>query len=82
MPAKIRSLLEELSDLTTEKNRCRIIESKSDHIINSAINLLQLVRDEFDSDTAETLIKRFLMSIKTEDPDKFSRALKAARSSK
>lgn len=47
------------------------IKMRADHIIKSAINLLESFDEDFDDETAKRLEKRLLASIKTRSPKRF-----------
>jgi uncharacterized protein (UPF0305 family) len=46
-----RSLLEELNDISIKKDTEAVIESRAAHIIDSAINLIQSIKENFDPET-------------------------------
>jgi hypothetical protein len=77
-----RSLLEELNSITLKKDSEAVVESRAAHVINSAINLLTIIRESFPPDQAYELERRFLNSIKTSDPNKFTRGIRKLRDSK
>ena len=77
-----RSLLEELNDIAVRKDAESVIESRAQHIIDSAINLLHLIRENFDPEQAYELERRFLNSIKGADPAKFTRGIRKFRDAK
>jgi hypothetical protein len=77
-----RSLLEELNDVAVKRDTEAVIESRAVHVINSAINLLGLIRENFDPELAYELERRFLNSIKGGDPAKFTRGIRKLRDSK
>ena len=75
MKRHTRSLLEELNDIAVKKDAESVIESRAVHVINSAINLLELIRENFDPELAYELERRLLNSIKGADPAKFTRGI-------
>ena len=75
MQKKTRSILEELSSVRVNKEPENLVESRASHIIDSAINLVNYIRENFDQETAYLLEKRFNAAIKNLDPDKFSRGV-------
>jgi hypothetical protein len=77
-----RSLLEELNDIAVQRDTEAVIESRAVHVINSAINLLNLIRENFDPELAYELERRFLNSIKGADPAKFTRGIRKLRDHK
>jgi len=74
-----RSLLEELNDIAVKKDTEAVIESRAVHVINSAINLLALIRENFEPEMAYELERRLLNSIKGADPAKFTRGIRKLR---
>lgn len=82
MKRHTRSLLEELNDVAVKRDTEAVIESRAVHVINSAINLLGLIRENFDPELAYELERRFLNSIKGGDPAKFTRGIRKLRDSK
>lgn len=82
MKRQTRSLLEELNDISVKKDTEAVIESRAVHVINSAINLLTLIRENFDPELSYELERRFLNSIKGADPAKFTRGIRKIRDSK
>ena len=77
-----RSILQELSDLGLSRNTDMIVESRASNIIQGAVNLLSLIRENYDIETAAELERRFINSIKTGDITKFKRGIKKIQESK
>jgi hypothetical protein len=77
-----RSLLEELNDISIKKDTEAVIESRAAHVIDSAINLINSIKENFDPETAYELERRFINSIKASDPTKFTRGIRKLRDSK
>jgi len=77
-----RSLLEELNSIAEKKNGEAVIESRATHVIDSAINLLNLIRENFSPEESYELERRMINSIKTGDPSKFVRSIRKLRDSK
>lgn len=75
---KSRSILEELNSLVAERDRNLVIENRAEHIINSAINLIEQIEKTYDGDAAKDLTNRFLNSIRGRDSSKFSRGIRKA----
>lgn len=82
MQRKTKSLLEELNDIAVKRDSELIVESRATHVINSAINLLTMIRENFDPEIAYELERRFINSIKGGDPAKFTRAIRKLRDNK
>ena len=82
MKRATRSLLEELNSITLKKDSEAVIESRAAHVINSAINLLTIIKENFPPDQAYELERRFINSIKASDPNKFTRGIRKLRDNK
>ncbi len=75
MKKRTRSILEELSSLGHSRNMELLIENRGQNIIDSAVNLLSLIRQQFNEEEAGELERRFLNAIRTGDPRKFKRGV-------
>ncbi len=75
MKKRTRSILEELSSLGTTRNTELLIENRGQNIIDSAVNLLTLVKQQFNEEESAELERRFLNAIRTGDPRKFKRGV-------
>jgi len=77
-----RSILQELSDIGVSRDKDLVIEGRGSNLIESAINLLTLIREQYDLETAVDLERRFLNAIRTGEPAKFRRGIKKIQESK
>ena len=82
MKRATRSLLEELNSISERKNGEAIVESRATHVIDSAINLMRLIRENFNPEEAYELERRFINSIKGGDSAKFVRSIRRLRDNK
>ena len=82
MRKSTRSILQELSDIGISRDTDLVIESRGSNIIQSAINLLEMVRENYDVETAAEMERRFLNSIKSNDINKFKRGIKRIQETK
>jgi len=82
MRKSTRGILQELSDLGISRDKDQVIESRGNNLIESSINLLNLIREQYDLETAVELERRFLNAIRTGEPAKFKRGTKKIRESK
>ncbi len=82
MRKSTRSILQELSEVGLSRDTDMIVESRASNIIQSAINLLDMIRENYDIETATELERRFLNSIKASDPSKFKRGIKKIQENK
>jgi hypothetical protein len=76
MRKSTRSILQGLTEIGVNRNTDAIIESRGANLIDSAINLLSLIREHYDLETAAELERRFLNAIRTGEPAKFKRGIK------
>lgn len=82
MRKSTRSILQELSDLGVKRDTDLIIESRGSNIIESAVNLLTLIRENYDIETAAELERRFVNAIRSGDSAKFKRGIKKIQEGK
>ena len=82
MRKSTRSILQELSDIGLSRDTDLVIENRGANLIQSAINLINLIRENYDVETAAELERRFVNSIKASDPTKFKRGIKRIQESK
>ena len=82
MKKRTRSILEELNNLHQKRDSDSFIATTGNNIIESAINLLQRINNEYDQETALDLERRFINSIKSSDPRKFRRGVSKVVESK
>lgn len=82
MKKRTRSILEELNNVHGRRDNDRAIEMTANNIIESSINLLSRIHEQYDIETASELERRFLNSIRTGDVKKFHRSMKKIIESK
>lgn len=82
MKRATKSLLEELNSISNKKDSEAVIESRAAHVIDSAINLLNLIKENFSPEDAYELERRFINSVKAGDPNKFVRSIRKLRDNK
>ena len=82
MKRTTRSLLEELNAIADKKHSEAIIESRATHVINSAINLLKLIKENYDPEQSYELERRLINSIRGGDVNKFTRSIRRLRDNK
>lgn len=79
MQPNTRSILTELDTILLNRDKHNVIESKSVHVMNSAINLINLIKENFDQEVADDLEKRLINAIRSQDPNKFIRGIRKAQ---
>lgn len=82
MKRATRSLLSELNAIAEKKHTSAAIESRATHVIESAVNLLKLIKEQYNPEEAYELERRLINSIKGSDPAKFVRGIRKIRDSK
>jgi hypothetical protein len=75
---RFTSILDEL-DYTPKKDKDLFIESRAHQVIASYVNLIRLIEESYDTETASDLQKRLILSIKNHDEERFSRKIRAMR---
>jgi hypothetical protein len=73
---KSRSIIEELNQISIDRDRNHVVENRGEHVINSAINLIEQIEQHYDTETAKDLSNRLINSIRSRDGAKFSRGIK------
>jgi len=76
MPRKIVSILAELDNMVLERDKYLIIEAKADHFINSGINIIRQIEEQFSPEEADELKRRLFNSLKGKDFSKFERKIR------
>lgn len=80
MQQRARSILDELDLISKQKDSLDLLESRATHVMQSAINLISHISEQYDATTADELEKRLLTGIRNRDTAKFIRALRKATS--
>ena len=75
MKRTTRTILEEISMSAPGSTRKNIVENKSQHVLESAINIVQEFYKVYTNEEAEDLHKKFINSLKSLDSKKFYRSL-------
>jgi len=70
--------LEELNQISIDRDRHHVVENRGEHVINSAINLIEQIEKYYSEDAARDLTNRLINSIRSKDSTKFSRGVKKA----
>ena len=76
MQKRTRSLLTELDELLVHKDKENILESRANNVINSAINLINTIREQYEPEVAGELERRLLNAIRGQDTKKFTRGIR------
>jgi hypothetical protein len=76
---RTRSILDELASIGLEKDKESLIETRASNVIAGAINLVNYIKEHYDAETAAELERRLLNSIRSQDPQKFTRGVRRIR---
>jgi len=79
---RTRSILDEIDGLLVHRDRENLVESRANNVITSAINLMNYIKENYDSEIAQQLENRLLNSIRSQDPNKFIRGVRKLRENK
>lgn len=74
--AKTKSILEELNQISKDRDRNHVVRNRAEHVIQGAINLLEQIDRHYDADTAKDLQNRLVNSIRGRDSTKFERGIR------
>lgn len=80
MQKRTRSILDELATMSITRDRENLVESRASNVIASAINLINYIRENYDAGVSGELERRLINSIRAQDPTKFTRGIKKAKS--
>ena len=79
MQKRTRSILDELDSLLSHKDKDNLVESRANHVIQGAINLVNYIRENYDAEQASELERRLINSIRSQDSTKFTRGVRRMR---
>ena len=52
---KTRSILEELNSISVDRSKDYVVENRGEHVINSAINLIEQIETNYDDKIAKAV---------------------------
>ena len=73
---RTRSILDELDTLLVHKDKVNLVESRASNVIAGAINLINYIKENYNTEVADELERRLLNSIRSQDPQKFIRGIR------
>jgi len=82
MKKRTRSILEELNNLHRDRDNDSLIATTGTNIIESAVNLLSRISEQYSEEEALDIERRFLNSIRTGDTKKFRRGIQKVQESR
>lgn len=78
----IKSIIEELDTFKNESDKDLLIESRANHAIVAAMNVIKLINENYNEKEASELTRRLINSIKGNDPRKFHRKIRQIKESR
>ena len=82
MDRKLSGIVAELANYVPARERDLFVESRGQQVISSAVNVMTLIEEHYDAETAGELTRRLLNAIKSGDEQKFRRKIKQLRESR
>jgi hypothetical protein len=76
MKLRTRSILQELNEIAQVRNVDSLYESRATNIINSAVNLIESLKQTYTPEEADELERRLINAIRGQDPNKFTRGIR------
>lgn len=76
MEQKTKNIISKINLYIEESTTNSNIETRGINLIESSINLLNLISEHYDDDMAKELTNRFVNSIKNKDSAKFQRKIR------
>ena len=73
--SKKEKLLDSIMNYSAPTDKVQTLGNRASHAINSIINLLEDIEDNFDDEIADDLQRRLYLSIKNRDYRKFEKGL-------
>ena len=68
--------------MSYKKDKENVVESRASHILESAIRLMQYIKENFEPETAYKLEKKFHSAIKNMDASRFSKGVARIKENK
>lgn len=82
MTQNFKSLLDELDRMIPDRDKYTLVEARADHFLRSGINLLNLIKENFNEQEADELTRRLFNSLKNHDVTKFQRKVRQLKEGK
>ena len=76
MQKATKSVLLELDEMLLHRDKQHLIENRAVNVITSAINLINLLKENYDEEFAGELERRLISSIKAQDANRFVRGIR------
>lgn len=76
MKLSTRTILQELNEMASIRNKDLLFESRGTNVINSAINLIESLYNNYTPEQADELERRLINAIKGKDSSKFTRGIR------
>lgn len=76
MNTSTKNIIDDLNNYISDSNIKQTIESRGVSLIESVVNLLDAIENNFDPEISIDLERRLINSIKSKDPSKFKRKIR------
>ena len=77
---KSRTILEELQQISVDRDKHHVLENRVQHVVTSVQNLKDILHESYSPEDALDLERRLINSIKSSDPAKFERGIRKINS--
>ena len=77
-----KSILQELEEISRQRDQQSVIENRASNIINSAVNLIKLFENQYGAEAAEVLERKLMLAIKAKDETRLTNSLRKINEAK
>jgi hypothetical protein len=81
MQKKTRSILDEITTLVPQRDKHLVVENLALQAIARITNLVKIIETSYPKHQSDELVRRLQLSIKNNDPAKFTRGVRAIKES-
>ena len=81
MQKKTRSILDEITTLVPQRDKHLLVENLALQAIARITNLVKIIENSYPKHQSDELVRRLQLSIKNNDPAKFTRGVRAIQES-
>lgn len=81
MQKKTRSILDEITTLVPQRDKHLLVENLALQAIARITNLVKIIENSYPKHQSDELVRRLQLSIKNNDPAKFTRGVRAIKES-
>lgn len=81
MQKQTKSILDEITSLVPQRDKHLVVENLAVQAIARVVNLIKIIENTYPKHQADELVRRLQLSIKNNDPAKFTRGVRAIKES-